>query len=371
MPEVRVGRETEQGDVMHHRVALDRVLRVQPAMDAVSLPDTSSFDLVYLDALVRRFAAEQGYPPALWEVRESRSLSDWEGQREVLVPRREELTARLQHCAAHVPVEATSGRAWADRLPGGLALLSLRVPGAIPDPVAFLDSAVKRYREEVSTWQARPDPPEEGRSLISLSRSSDEPARAEVHSDPVTAVLDFLHQDRPGHRVQVQLHDDGMPARPLKVADLWLQAFRSSTLRSWYLVDSYRLQWLRHRLAGEAPTVHYGEDSTVRDRRAAAAVDWSLTFGTSLSGADVVGALEQDAGPHDNPAWQVLDEYQPVRAGEVWAEPAAHRREASFHSTTDWPRDRAPRSKESLADSDRHLRATGGPGSIGCWSRTS
>ncbi|MFF5019523.1 hypothetical protein [Streptomyces sp. NPDC001165] len=290
-------------------------------MDAVSVPGTASFDLVYLDALVRRFAAEQGYPPALWEERESRSLADWVGQREVLVPLLEELIAGLWHWADHVPGEATSGRAWAERLQGGLALLSIHAPGAVPDPVAFLESAIEHYRGEVSAWQARPDPPEEDRALISLSRSEapDEPVRAEVYSDPVTAVLEFLHRDRPGHRVRVQLHEPGSPAQSLPVSDLWQRAVRASTLGAWYLVDSYRLQWLRHRLAGEAPSAHYGEGSTVRDRWAAAAVDWALTFGTSLPEAEVVAALEQDASSRDDPAWQVLDEYRPARAGELSA----------------------------------------------------
>ncbi|QDN54200.1 hypothetical protein [Streptomyces sp. S1D4-20] len=309
---------------MHHRVALERVLRVQAAMDAVSVPGTFNFDLVYLDALVRRFAAEQGYPPALWEVRESRSLADWEGQREVLVSLLEELMAGLRHWADHVPGEATSvtsGRAWAERLQGGLALLSIHAPGAVPDPAAFVESAIEHYRGEVSVWQALPDPPEEDRALISLSRSGapDEPVRAEVYSDPVSAVLEFLHRDRPGHRVRVQLHEPGRPAQSLPVADLWQRAVRSSTLGAWHLVDSYRLQWLRHRLAGSAPAAHYSEGSTVRDRWAAAAVDWALTFGTSFPEADVVAALDQDASPHDDPAWQVLDEYRPVRAGELSA----------------------------------------------------
>lgn len=304
---------------MHHRVALERVLRVQAAMDAVSVPNTFNFDLVYLDALVRRFAAEQGYPPALWEERESSSLADWEGQREALVPLLQELISGLRHWADHVPGEATGERAWAERLQGGLAFLSIHAPGAVPDPVAFLESAIEHYRGEVDAWQALPDPPEEDRALISLSRAGapGAPVRAEVYSDPVTAVLEFLHRDRPDHRVRGQLHEPGKPAQPLAMADLYQRAVRSSTVGTWYLADSYRIQWLRNRLAGETPAAHYGEGSTVRDRWAAAAVDWALTFGTPLQEGDVLAALDQDASPDDDPAWQVLNEYHPVRAGEL------------------------------------------------------
>ncbi|MGX5185731.1 hypothetical protein ACWKT5_23635 [Streptomyces avermitilis] len=192
-------------------------------MDAVYVPSTFNFYQVYLDTFVRRFAAEQVYPPALWQKRESSSLADWEGQRDVLMPLLEELMAGLRHWADHVPGEAASGRAWDERLQGGLALLSIHAPRAVPDPAAFLESAIEHYRGEVSARQDRPDPPEEDPALISLSRSgtSEEPVRAEVYSDPVTAVLEFLYRDRPGHRVRVQLHEPGRPARCLPVAGLW------------------------------------------------------------------------------------------------------------------------------------------------------
>ncbi|MEV5279745.1 hypothetical protein ACFYMW_25765 [Streptomyces sp. NPDC006692] len=288
-------------------------------MDAVALPDTFSFDLVYLDALVRRFAAEQGYPPGLWEKRESRSLADWGGQGDVLVPLLEELMAGLRHWADHVPGEATGGRSLTERLQGGLALLSINAPGAVPDPVAFLDSVIDRYHSEISEWQALPDPPDEERALISVSRSgdSDEPVRAEVYADSATAVLEFLRRDRPGHRVQVQLHTPGNPAQPLPAADLWHRGLRSSTPATRKLIDSYQLGWLQHRLAGWSAAPHYGEGSSVRDLWAAAAVDWALTFGASLPEEVVVAALEQEVSPQTGSAGQVVNEHHPVRTDEL------------------------------------------------------
>ncbi|MEE1737054.1 hypothetical protein PUR49_11160 [Streptomyces sp. BE147] len=313
---------------MHHRAVLERVLRVQAAMDAVSVPDRSRFELAYLDALVRRYAAEQGYPSSLWGKRSGHSLADWEGQQKVLVPLLKELMAGLRHWADHVPGEAADRLAWAERLQeGGLYLLSLRVREAIPDRMDFVKAVVERYREEIAAWHAQPDPSGDTRALFSLSSAGEAggPVRAEVYSDPVTALLEFLHRDRPGSRVRAQLHEPGQPAQPLPVADLWSEGLRSASLSVGRVIDSYRLQWLRHRLADTAPPVSFRQGSADRDRWATAAVDWALTFNTVLTEREVEAALEQDAGPHSNDAQTPLHEYHPLRAGELSAPGSIHR----------------------------------------------
>ncbi|MFJ2629016.1 hypothetical protein ACIO6T_38080 [Streptomyces sp. NPDC087532] len=318
-------------------------------MDAVSVPGTSRFDLPYLDALVRQFAAEQWFPSSLWGKREGRSLADWQGERDVLVPLLEELMVGLRHWADHVPGAAVERRAWSERLQGGLELLSMRAREAVPDPLSFLEGVIVRYREEVSEWQAQPDPPQGERALISLSRAgvAGEPTRAEVYSDSVTAVLEFLHRDCPGHRVRIQLHEPGRPAQPLPAADLWQRAVRSATLGTMHVIDSYRLQWLRHRLAERAPAASYRAGSPVRDRWVTAAVDWALTFKAGLTAPDVEAALDQDASPHDGAAQHVLDEYHPVHASELSAPGAIDRPVPSDwrQLTNDW----STRAPEALA----------------------
>lgn len=141
-----------------------------------------------------------------------------------------------------------------------------------------------------------------------------------VHTDPAPALLDFLHADRPGHRMRLHLHSDGRPAQMMTVPDLIARVADTGTptdvLRAWQAL------WLRHRLNEDAPAHSAADadaDDQARQRWGHAAADWYLTFRSPL-GPDVIDtAVQQDNRQRAGQAVPALEGHRPARADELSA----------------------------------------------------
>ncbi|MFE7779331.1 hypothetical protein ACFU5O_36825 [Streptomyces sp. NPDC057445] len=285
---------------MIHPAALEKLLAVRSALDAA--PGLQPrLDLRYLDDVLRAYAAEKGHPATLWD----RSFADWTGQAPLLVPLLQDLLSGLRQHLEQTHAQDDGANAL---LTGpALGLLHARFPDAVPDPATLMQAVEEQYQREKTLWAESAGVPLFAVGCVDAGQGR----RAIVYTDPGAALLDFLHSDRPGHRMRLDRYPYDAPiGQMIPVSDLLPLA--SNTGTSGDLVRAAEALWLRCRLTADAPGLAGAEPQDPgRQRWSRAAADWYATFRTPLSAEVIETALQQDTRQ---------------RAGNVPALPGGHAR---------------------------------------------
>ncbi|MEV4333445.1 hypothetical protein AB0K02_23365 [Streptomyces sp. NPDC049597] len=288
---------------MTHPAALEKMLAVRAALHAAPHP-RPRFDLRHLDDVLRAYAAERGHSRELWD----RSFADWEGRHRTLLPLLLDLLASVRHRQDHVPRDG-------DILLKGpaLGLLHARFPQAVPDPVRLLQAVEEQYQQENALWAHH----QADRPLYSVGRVDGSNGRRDlVYDHAAEAMQDFLHADRPGHRMRLHLYPDGRPAQLMPVHNLLAQAHSAMSSD---LLLAYQALWLRSRLTQDAPGLFTADadDDPARQRWSMAAADWYLTFGSPLTQTIIDTAVEHDEYQRAGMTAPVLSRSRPARADEL------------------------------------------------------